>query len=458
MKSLNEFVNEIAAKPAIQNTEIPANETALEKTEEQLDEARTKKEEALDKSVEKKSAEAEKKEGKPADNNGTKGLWAIDEPQDDDAVEPLEKDKLNKNMKRLLLKFKSKEPFFIVGEAGWGKTTIIKNLAKRFKRSVITVYLDKAVATDLGGIPVPVKGKDGQAEQQMALPQWAAYMKNNPDKQFLLFFDEMNQAAPDVMNALMPIVLENEICGFKYDNFMVGAAGNFEHENGAVNELSGPLKSRFKPIIIWETGGDAEWKQAFDYMHKKWDEKLSKSLIDKFEESASLFENPREVEHKILKFIHELKQDGDYDMFDADDYLDRLEGLAKEELTRTQKGELEQLAEAIHEFLNAKEEEPSGRKKRGADIEMVDDTTKNQIRNAMKTGFIAQRENGKTVKYGISRENIGNIFCDEEYNENPINAEMLERIISKFETDGIKFKYEKDEDWKKAGLKDPSED
>lgn len=429
MKSLNEFVFE-------------ANKAVDEKVK---------------KSIDKKSAEAEKKEGKPAEDNGTNGLWAIDEPTDDDIMEPIDKASLNKNMKRLLMKFKSKEPFFVVGEAGWGKTSIIKKLAKKHGRTIITVYLDKAVATDLGGIPVPVKGKDGNAELQMALPQWAAYMKNHSDTQFLLFFDEMNQAAPDVMNALMPIVLENVICGFKYKNFMVGAAGNFEHENGAVNELSGPLKSRFKPIITWETGGDTEWKQAFDYMHKNWDEKLSKTLIDKFEDNAALFQNPREVEHKILKFIYELKQDGDFDMFDADDYLDRLEGLAKEELSRTQKGELEQLAEAIHEFLNSKEE-TGGRKKRGADIEMVDDVTKNQIRNAMKTGFIAQREDGKTVKYGISRENIGDIFCDEEYNENPINAEMLERIISKFETDGIKFKYETNEDWKKAGLKDPAED
>ena len=74
----------------------------------------------------------------------------------------------------------------------------------------------------------------------------------------------MNQAQPDVMNALMPIVLEHEIAGRKYgptdkngkvteSNFFVGAAGNFEDENDAVNELSGPLKSRFKPIIVWKT-------------------------------------------------------------------------------------------------------------------------------------------------------------------------------------------------------------
>jgi len=35
---------------------------------------------------------------------------------------------------------------------------------------------------------------------------------------------------------------------------------------------------------------------------------------------------------------------------------------------------------------------------------------------------------------------------------------MLERLISKYEADGIKFKYEKDKEWKAEGLKDPDED
>ena len=32
--------------------------------------------------------------------------------------------------------------------------------------------------------------------------------------------------------------------------------------------MSVPLKSRFKPIIVWETGGDA-WKDAFDAKQRK---------------------------------------------------------------------------------------------------------------------------------------------------------------------------------------------
>ena len=398
--------------------------------------------------------------GKDAKRNGTGGKFAIDEPTDNDAYEPLSKDQLNKNMKRLLMKFKADEPFFIMGEAGWGKTSIIKSMAKRFGRTVITVYLDKCEATDLGGIPVPREDKRGNAYVDSAMPAWAQYMLEHDDQQFLLFFDEMNQADGAVMNALMPIVLETEVCGVKFDNFIVGAAGNFDHENDAVNELSGPLKSRFKPIIVWETGGDAEWKQAFDFMHKEWDGKLGEdgpAYIDLLQENRDLFQNPREVEHKILKWCSKMIDTDDKDLFDVEDYLDRLEGLTKEDLNRTQEDKLKKLAEATYNLVNGLPLSPERKRSKGK--EMMDETLKNTIKKAMRNGFMTNGpDSSDKRKYGISRENAPLIFCDPEMTENACNREMFDRYINKLEADGIKFKYETDAEWKKAGLVDPFED
>ena len=399
--------------------------------------------------------------GKDAKRNGTGGKFAIDEPTDNDVVEPLSKDQLNKNMKRLLMKFKADEPFFIMGEAGWGKTSIIKSMAKRFGRTVITVYLDKCEATDLGGIPVPREDKRGNAYVDSAMPAWAQYMLEHDDKQFLLFFDEMNQADGAVMNALMPIVLETEVCGVKFDNFIVGAAGNFEHENeSGINELSGPLKSRFKPIIIWETGGDAEWKQAFDFMHKEWDNKLGEdgpAYIDLLQENRDLFQNPREVEHKILKWCSKMIDTDDKDLFDVEDYLDRLEGLTKEDLNRSQEDKLKKLAEATYNLVNGLPLSPERKRSKGK--EMMDETLKNTIKKAIKNGFMTNGpDSSDKRKYGISRENAPLVFCDPEMTENACNREMFDRYINKLEADGIKFKYETDADWKKAGLVDPFED
>ena len=398
--------------------------------------------------------------GKDAKKNGTGGKFAIDEPTDNDALEPLSKDQLNKNMKRLLMKFKADEPFFIMGEAGWGKTSIIKSMAKRFGRTVITVYLDKCEATDLGGIPVPREDKRGNAYVDSAMPAWAQYMLEHDDEQFLLFFDEMNQADGAVMNALMPIVLETEVCGVKFDNFIVGAAGNFDHENDAVNELSGPLKSRFKPIIVWETGGDAEWKQAFDFMHKEWDSKLGEDgpeYINLLYENRDLFQNPREVEHKILKWCSKMIDTDDKDLFDVEDYLDRLSGLAKEDLNRTQEDKLKKLAEATYNLVNGLSLSPERKRSKGK--EMMDETLKNTIKKAMRNGFMTNGpDSSDKRKYGISKENAPLVFCDPEMTENACNREMFDRYINKLEADGLKFKYETDDEWRDAGLVDPFED
>ena len=76
----------------------------------------------------------------------------------------------------------------------------------------------------------------------------------------------------------------------------------------------------------------------------------------------------------------------------------------------------------------------------------------------MKQGYIVDNEDPQKTKYGVSRENAPILFCDEEYTEEPMPNEILQRLINKFEADGITFKYEKNADWKRAGLKDPTED
>lgn len=391
-------------------------------------------------------------EGKPAEKNGTGGLYGIDEPVTNKAVVEIPKEQLNKNMKKLLMKFRTEEDFFIIGKAGWGKTSIIRKLADQFGRKVETVYLDKAVASDLGGIPVPGKTKKGRGKQEMLMPDWAATMNENPDIDYLLFLDEMNQAASDVMNALMPIILEHEVCRVPFENFFVGAAGNFENENDAVNELSGPLRSRFKPIITWQT----DWSASFSHLHSKWDEILGEEFVSKFEESKELFDNPREIERNIFKFTNKLKRSGMYSEFDVDDYFERIKDLTEpRKLSRSEESSAKRLAEYMYDYINDKlaaKAEKSSRSTRNKGMDMVSEVTKNAIRKAMRQGYLEQKE-GKdehVVRYGISRENISAAIDPEE-----CNAEMLDRIITKFEADGIKFKFEKNSQWKKLGYKDP---
>ncbi len=445
MKKIAEFFNEeiVVLKKERENTQITEHRG---KSKKQLEEE----------AAAQAAAEAEAAEGKPAEDNGSEGAWGIEEPTEDDLLHGVDRETLNKNKKRILMRLKAKKPFFVQGEAGWGKTSLITKLAHQCGYTVITVYLDKAEATDLGGIPTVGKGKDGKNTVEYSPMPWMEVLFDNPTKKYLLFFDEMNQAAPDVMNALMPIVLKNVICGKQLHNFVVGAAGNFEDENeGGVNELSKPLLSRFGGIITWQSG---DWDNAFQYMHKKWDSKVGKELIDKLQENADLFKNPRDIENHVIELLNNLKEDGEIDLWDASDYLDNLKDLTidEAEMTRTQISNLEKLADFVYAYMNGNTSDDKKKNKRGQD--MVNEDIKACIKHGMEYGYVDQEEedskgNIVKVRYGISRENISEVYTD----EGDINAEMLERLISKFEEDGIKFKFDKDSQWQEKGYKNPME-
>lgn len=239
----------------------------------------------------------------------TGGVFAIDPPTDDDVIR-WDGEPKSKNVKKVLGKIQAEEPFFVLGHAGWGKSTIIKQAAKKERRTVITVYLDKACKEDLGGIPVPIAAGSGRHELQVLMPGWAQYMYDHPEQEFLLFFDEMNQADPEVQNALMPIVLETTICGIRFDNFIVGAAGNFSDENNALHELSGPLRSRFEPIIIWKDNDEESWEDWCKYFESKIKKEYATKLhgramevFDVVRKYAMLFKNPRELETRVFAWM-----------------------------------------------------------------------------------------------------------------------------------------------------------
>ena len=420
-------------------------------------------------------------EGKSAEKNGTKGLIGIGEPEDDRAIriakklKTLNREEFDKNKNALYRKFVKRDDFFIIGRAGWGKTSIIKDMAEKAginpETNIITMYLDKAEATDLGGIPIAGKDENGKPAQIILPPPFAQDIAARPDEDFLLFFDEMNQAQPDVMNALMPIVLEHEIANKHYDNFFVGAAGNFADENDAVSSLSRPLRSRFRPIITWETHTKAAWTSAFKYLHSKWDERISKTLVDKFEENADVFDNPREVEQKIFDrgIWTCIKAETN---FSAKEWLEDFKGLLVgdsdndeknyEALTKTQRDNVVKLAELTYKTVENGGKDTEGVKTRKRGGNTIDKEFKDMVTSAIKNGFIPTTvpgdidsktpgaEEGKdyfNIKYGISKENYG-ILKDALDTGAGLNREEFERFIKSLIADGIKFKYEKDSEWK----------
>jgi MoxR-like ATPase len=306
-------------------------------------------------------------------------VFHVDEPTDDEVIKEdgLTPYKNTLNTDWLEMKINAKEPFFVQGHAGWGKTTIIKNVAKAHGLTVITVYLDKAQPEDLGGLPIPSTKEDGRTSVSYALPAWAEYIYERPEDDFLVFFDEMNQASPEVQNALMPILLESVIGGIYFDNVWYGAAGNFSEENASVSELSAPLRSRFIKENIW----NEEWTEAFEYITDKYNDKLPENLLNTILQN-NICMNPRELS-KMLDAIISLKNNAKR-QYDIKSIHHRINGF--NHLDKT--AETKKIVEEVHKYLYTNQEQEQERPKKQAKVTraVLSQAMINQYTQTIKNG------------------------------------------------------------------------
>lgn len=375
-----------------------------------------------------------------------------------------------RNKRAIARALKANRPFFIQGRAGWGKTSVILDVAGNLGYEVIVFYLDKCDVADLAGrIYVDEKGNE-----KNTVPVFIQQVAENPDKKYLLFFDEMNQAQPDVMNALMPIIHERTIAGKHYNNLICGAAGNLMDENlGGVSELSKPLAARLKSIK-WESHTEDAWKDAMDHLAKKY--KYPQEFFDFLTKVAiDWFDSPRDVELNILEAAKNLIADDDeievsewkediedqviqaelldgyksgsklsVNVYDIDKNLDGKQGQA----------DVERLANMCYDLVaNGGELKTSRKTRKTGAGKQVPDNIMELIEDGVKNGYIMiQDENGTNTRYGISEENIIDVFVGDG---SEFNAESIQKAVDHV-TQKYDFKYKTDAEYKKnKNLVDP---
>jgi hypothetical protein len=91
----------------------------------------------------------------------------------------------------------------LVGDTGIGKTEMFKEIAKKYDRDLVVLNLATQEPGDLIGLP---RLDDNDKMTHWALPCW---WPSNPKT--IIFFDELNRARKDVLNAIMPLLLEKEL-------------------------------------------------------------------------------------------------------------------------------------------------------------------------------------------------------------------------------------------------------
>lgn len=153
----------------------------------------------------------------------------------------------------LLILHARREPAFIWGAPGVGKSELVAGLAKKLNIGLIDFRTALRDPTDLKGFPMP-----DQATKTMKFFRDAELPTKGKG---ILFMDELNSAPPTTQAAAMQLLLPPYAIGdyaLPKDWWIVGA-GNRESDRGVVHRMPSPLCNR---LTHFDFDVDADnWKR-----------------------------------------------------------------------------------------------------------------------------------------------------------------------------------------------------
>lgn len=176
----------------------------------------------------------------------------------------------------------------VMGPSGWGKSDGVRQYARQTGRPCLEFYASMIGAEDIGGFPFVVNGVLHRANDY-ALEQAL-------NKPVVLFLDEINQARPDVINAMFPILRECKVNGRDLDpaTFIV-CAGNEIDDNPYLTELPPAFVNRSEKCPPPQSWSDCE-----DYLSAKFN--MPKDKIKRIRK-VSAVSNPARLE-RIVRLLN----------------------------------------------------------------------------------------------------------------------------------------------------------
>lgn len=129
-------------------------------------------------------------------------------------------------------------PVFLWGAPGIGKSSIVKEVAKKRAIAFIDLRLALMDPTDLKGIPFYDR------ESHTALWAPPAFLPKEGDG--ILFLDELNSAPPSVQASAYQLILDRKVGEYELpQGWAIVAAGNREGDRGVTYRMPSPLANRF---------------------------------------------------------------------------------------------------------------------------------------------------------------------------------------------------------------------
>lgn len=184
----------------------------------------------------------------------------------------------------------ARQPVFIWGGPGIGKSAVVRQLASTLGvplQDVRALLLDPV---DLRGLPF--LGTDGRSK-------WASPEFLPQDGCGILFLDELNAAAPMVQASCYQLVLDRKLGEYTLpDGWAIVAAGNRDSDRAVTTRMPTPLRNRFVHL-------------EFEVDLQEWSEwaiqagirpeviaflRFRQELLSAFERDANAFPSPRSWE------------------------------------------------------------------------------------------------------------------------------------------------------------------
>lgn len=173
--------------------------------------------------------------------------------------------------KKLLKDGNYKKNIFVYGKSGIGKSAIVEEYALENGLKVIVFSLATEMPEAMGGIP-HAGAREAVSYFKRLLDERLAPIFEHEGKGYILFFDEMNQALPEVLNACYSICYtdpeKRHWCGHSLRYAQIVGAGNLATgEDGTVylNDVPTPLHNRFTIFEMESNKSDTK-----DFLKKKY--------------------------------------------------------------------------------------------------------------------------------------------------------------------------------------------
>lgn len=160
---------------------------------------------------------------------------------------------------------------FIWGPPGIGKSTVVKNLAKKLGVGFVDIRLSQLAPTDLRGLP--------SIDKTTKVLEWIApkFLPRDKNSKGILFLDEFNMATGSLQGIAQQLILDRCVGDYELpEGWVIVGAGNRSSDRAAVNEMPSPVANRF---IHFDATAELDEFKELVYNHFGFSDETSAAIV-----------------------------------------------------------------------------------------------------------------------------------------------------------------------------------